>query len=98
MYARVSTNSVEFPAIFNEACSESGPFGRASPNEFSYSKGTEIFGEKEPPDYIYQIATDAVRSYKLLSDGLRHIGAFHLVGAIFGHEIESDHHFTAEPV
>src|SRR5258706_4768753 len=98
MFARASTNSVEFPAIFNEACSESEPLGRASPNEFSYSKGTEIFGEKEPADYVYQIMTGAVRSYKLLSDGRRQIGAFHLVGDIFGLEIGTEHRFTAEAV
>src|SRR3981081_1436091 len=98
MFARASTNSVEFPAIFNEACSESEPLGRASPNAFSYSKGTEIFGEKEPADYIYQIASGAVRSYKLLSDGRRQIGAFHLVGDIFGLEIGNEHRFTAEAI
>src|SRR3954463_3860523 len=98
MFARVSTNSVEFPAIFNETCTESEPLGRANSNEFSYRKGTEIFGETEPADYIYQIASGAVRSYKLLSDGRRQIGAFHLVGDIFGLEIGSEHRFTAEAV
>jgi CRP/FNR family nitrogen fixation transcriptional regulator len=98
MFARASTNSVEFPAIFNETCPESGSLGRASVNEFSYGKGTEIFGEKEPADYIYQIVSGAVRSYKLLSDGRRQIGAFHLVGDIFGLEIGTEHRFTAEAV
>jgi CRP/FNR family transcriptional regulator, nitrogen fixation regulation protein len=98
MFARASTNSVEFPSIFNEACPESGPLGRANLNEFRYNKGTEIFGEEEPADYIYQIVSGAVRSYKLLSDGRRQIGAFHLVGDIFGLEIGSEHRFTAEAV
>jgi CRP/FNR family nitrogen fixation transcriptional regulator len=40
----------------------------------------------------------AVRSYKLLSDGRRQIGAFHLVGDIFGLEIGTGHRFTAEAV
>src|SRR4051812_5668296 len=67
-------------------------------NEFSYAKGTEIFGEKEPADYVYQVTSGAVRSYKLLSDGRRQIGAFHLVGDTFGLEIGTDHRFTAEAV
>ena len=48
-------------------------------NEITYKKGTEIYGEQEPADYVYQVKSGAVRSYKLLSDGRRLIGAFHLV-------------------
>jgi len=48
--------------------------------EFDYPKGTEIFGASEPAQYIYQGIEGAVRSYKLLSDGRRQIGAFHLAG------------------
>jgi CRP/FNR family transcriptional regulator, nitrogen fixation regulation protein len=39
-----------------------------------------------------------VRSYKLLSDGRRQIGAFHLVGDIFGLENGALHRFTAEAI
>jgi CRP/FNR family nitrogen fixation transcriptional regulator len=39
-----------------------------------------------------------VRSYKLLSDGRRQIGAFHLAGDIFGLENGSEHRFTAEAI
>jgi CRP/FNR family transcriptional regulator, nitrogen fixation regulation protein len=67
-------------------------------NEFSYKKGTEIYGEKEPADYVYQVKIGAVRSYKLLSDGRRQIGAFHLVGDIFGLASGENHRFTAEAV
>src|SRR6516164_4583364 len=49
-------------------------------SEYKYRRGAEIFGESEPADYVYQVAEGAVRSYKLLSDGRRQIGAFHLVG------------------
>ncbi|TAI64595.1 transcriptional regulator [Bradyrhizobium sp. Leo170] len=82
-----------------------GAFGMASAsnpmvtlNEFTYKKGTEIYGEKEPADYVYQVKSGAVRSYKLLSDGRRQIGAFHLVGDIFGLENGSEHRFTAEAI
>ena len=45
-------------------------------NQFKCIKGTKIFGEAEPADYIYQVVEGAVRSHKLLSDGRRQIGAF----------------------
>ncbi|WP_314963669.1 helix-turn-helix domain-containing protein [Bradyrhizobium cosmicum] len=67
-------------------------------SEFTYRKGTEIFGEKEPAVYVYQVKHGAVRSYKLLSDGRRQIGAFHLAGDIFGLENGDKHRFTAEAV
>lgn len=72
--------------------------GNIDLNEFRYSKGTEIYGETEPADYIYQVTEGAVRSYKLLSDGRRQIGAFHLVGDIFGLENGDFHRFTAEAI
>ncbi len=67
-------------------------------NEITYKKGTEIFGEEEPADYVYQVKSGAVRSYKLLSDGRRQIGAFHLVGDIFGLTSHETHRFTTEAV
>ena len=71
---------------------------KVSSSEFKYSKGTEIFGEAEPADYIYQVIEGAVRSHKLLSDGRRQIGAFHLPGDIFGLENGDFHRFTAEAI
>jgi len=67
-------------------------------SEFKYNRGAEIFGEAEPADYVYQVIDGAVRSYKLLSDGRRQIGAFHLVGDIFGLENGPAHRFTAEAI
>ena len=66
--------------------------------EFKYIRGAEIFGEAEPAEYVYQVVEGAVRSYKLLSDGRRQIGAFHLVGDIFGLENGAMHRFTAEAI
>ena len=40
----------------------------------------------------------SVRTYKLLSDGRRQIGAFHLPGDIFGLENGHLHRFTAEAI
>src|SRR4030081_2615755 len=71
---------------------------RLAATEFNYRKGVEIYGEKEPADYVYQVTSGAVRTYKLLSDGRRQIGAFHLVGDIFGLENSDVHRFTAEAI
>jgi CRP/FNR family transcriptional regulator, nitrogen fixation regulation protein len=67
-------------------------------SEFKYRRSGEIFGEGEPAKYVYQVIDGAVRSYKLLSDGRRQIGAFHLTGDIFGLENGGVHRFTAEAI
>ena len=69
-----------------------------APSEFKYHRGAEVFGEGEPAEYVYQIVEGAVRSYKLLSDGRRQIGAFHLAGDMFGLENGGVHRFTAEAI
>jgi len=74
------------------------PQARVTISEYSYGRGAEIFGENEPADYVYEVAAGAVRSYKLLSDGRRQIGAFHLVGDVFGLENAVVHRFTAEAI
>jgi CRP/FNR family nitrogen fixation transcriptional regulator len=67
-------------------------------SEFSYRKDEEIYGEDEPAEYVYQVIRGAVRTYKLLSDGRRQIGAFHLPGDVFGLESSSSHRLAAEAV
>src|SRR5580692_4754841 len=98
MFARINTDPVTFPNILGESGTASARRSRVSLNEFTYKKGTEIYGEKEPADYVYQVKIGAVRSYKLLSDGRRQIGAFHLASDIFGLENGSEHRFTAEAI
>src|SRR6478752_7561002 len=71
---------------------------KVSSSEFKYLKRAKIFGETEPADYIYQVVEGAVRTHKLLSDGRRQIGAFHLPGDIFGFENGDFHRFTAEAI
>jgi CRP/FNR family transcriptional regulator, nitrogen fixation regulation protein len=66
--------------------------------EFSYRKDEEIYGEDEPAEYVYQIIRGAVRTYKLLSDGRRQIGAFHLPGDVFGLESGESHRLAAEAI
>jgi len=72
--------------------------GQIFSSEFKYRRGAEIFGEGEEAEYVYQIISGAVRTYKLLSDGRRQINSFHLSGDIFGLENGSSHRFTADAV
>ncbi len=67
-------------------------------SEFSYQRGSEIFGEAEEAEYVYQIVSGAVRTHKLLPDGRRQINAFHLPGDMFGFETGKIHRFTAEAI
>src|ERR1700754_3447993 len=66
--------------------------------EFSYRKDEEIYGEDEPAEYVYQVIQGAVRTYKLLSDGRRQIGAFHLPNDVFGLESGVSHRLAAEAI
>ena len=66
--------------------------------EFTYSKDEEIYGEDEPAEYVYQVTRGAVRTYKMLSDGRRQIGAFHLPGDVFGLEVGASHRLAAEAI
>lgn len=98
MFVRTTTDRTPHPNALIEFGVTSNPDTIVSSSEFTYKRGSEIFGEKEPAQYVYQVKTGAVRSYKLLSDGRRQIVAFHLVGDIFGLEIGHLHRFTAEAV
>ena len=98
MFVRITRGPKPLPDTFGEFGFTSAANPMVGLNEFTYKKGTEIFGEQEPADYAYQVKSGAVRSYKLLSDGRRQFGAFHLVGDIFGLTSHETHRFTAEAV
>ena len=66
--------------------------------EFTYRKDEEIYGEGEPSEYVYQVIRGAVRTYKLLNDGRRQIGAFLLPGDVFGLDSGSAYRLTAEAI
>jgi CRP-like cAMP-binding protein len=63
-----------------------------------FERNVEIYGEAETAEYIYQVVSGAVRTYKVLEDGRRQIGAFHLPGDVFGLEAGETHAFSAEAV
>ena len=61
MFVRVSSHNP------NQALDECGPAGSSvSLDEITPGQGTAIFVESEPSKYVYQVKSDAVRSYKRL--------------------------------
>src|SRR6201987_5785092 len=64
----------------------------------SFSRNAEIYGENEPADYLYKVISGTVRTYRILSDGRRQIGAFYLPGDVFGLETSDEHTFSAEAI
>src|SRR3954464_5051772 len=85
------------PYSTDQFCALTGHVGLVA-TEFSYGKEEEIYGEDEPSEYVYQVVRGAVRTYKLLSDGRRQIGAFHLPGDVFGLDFYPTHRLTAEAI
>jgi CRP/FNR family nitrogen fixation transcriptional regulator len=74
-----------------------GPLGlMGAPMRFA--RNIEIYGEDEPAEYLYQVISGAVRSYRTLDDGRRQIGAFYLPGDIFGVEAGDVHLSSAEAI
>src|SRR5581483_10557822 len=63
-----------------------------------FGRNVEIYGENDPADYLYKVISGTVRTYKMLSDGRRQIGAFYLPGDIFGLEMGDEHAFSAEAI
>ena len=64
----------------------------------SYARNVEIFGEGEPAEYLYTVVSGSVRSCKILDDGRRQVTGFHMVGEVFGIELDEEHQFSAEAV
>jgi len=63
-----------------------------------FARNSEIYGENEPAEYLYRVISGTVRTYRMLNDGRRQIGAFYLPGDLFGLEIGQDHSFSAEAI
>ena len=64
----------------------------------TFSRNSEIYGENEPAEYLYKVVSGAVRTYKVLIDGRRQIGAFYLPGDMFGLETTDEHTSSAEAI
>jgi CRP/FNR family transcriptional regulator, nitrogen fixation regulation protein len=80
--------------------STSGGFGSLElmGSQMTFGPNEEIFGENEPAERVYKVTKGAVRTYKILCDGRRQIGAFYFPGDIFGLEIGKEHQFSAEAI
>jgi CRP/FNR family transcriptional regulator, nitrogen fixation regulation protein len=63
-----------------------------------FVRNAEIYGENETADYLYKVVSGSVRTYKVLNDGRRQIGAFYLAGDVFGLEVGDEHTFSAEAI
>lgn len=74
-----------------------GPLGlMGAPMRFA--RNCEIFGEDEPAEYLYQVISGAVRTYRTLDDGRRQIVAFYMPGDVFGVEAGDLHLSSAEAI
>jgi CRP/FNR family transcriptional regulator, nitrogen fixation regulation protein len=63
-----------------------------------FVRNVEIYGENEPAEYLYKVVSGAVRTYRVLDDGRRQIGAFLLPGDMFGLEAGATHASSAEAI
>jgi len=63
-----------------------------------FARNVEIYGENEPAEYLYKVVSGAVRTYRVLHDGRRQIGAFLLPGDMFGLEAGATHASSAEAI
>jgi CRP/FNR family transcriptional regulator, nitrogen fixation regulation protein len=94
-------NVVQFPGAAASTMSRtlfSASGAGIAATESTYSRDEDIYGECEPAEYVYQVISGAVRTYKLLNDGRRQIDAFHLPGDVFGLDAGHAHRLTAEAI
>ena len=64
----------------------------------AFGRNEEVFGESESAEYLYEVKTGCIRTYKVLNDGRRQVGAFYLPGDVFGIEAGEEHLFSAEAI
>jgi CRP/FNR family nitrogen fixation transcriptional regulator len=83
--------AVQRPDAFTEALKLLG-------STIHFDRDQEIQADGEPGLYFYQVATGAVRTYKLLSDGRRQISAFQLPGDIIELGTTENYCFSAEAI
>ena len=76
---------------------DEGPLGLMGA-AMRFSRNSEIYGENDPADYLYQVISGSVRSYRMLEDGRRQISAFYLPGDVFGVEAGDVHLSSAEAI
>ncbi|MDJ1156641.1 helix-turn-helix domain-containing protein [Chelatococcus sp. SYSU_G07232] len=76
-----------------------GPRGLESLGSLrTFARDAELYAEGDRPTYFYKVVTGAFRTYKVLTDGRRQVGAFYLPGDLFGQEAGEERRFSAEAV
>jgi CRP/FNR family nitrogen fixation transcriptional regulator len=101
LHQDISRQTAQKIAIAELAPRERAPLAEAFSTagmSLRYARNSEIYGEGEPVDNVYKVVSGAVRTYKLLSDGRRQIGEFHIEGDVFGLEVGTERQFTAEAI
>jgi CRP/FNR family transcriptional regulator, nitrogen fixation regulation protein len=63
-----------------------------------FSCGRQLYGEGEPTDYVYAVATGIARCCRVSAAGRRQIVAFYVPGDLFGFEPGDQHTLSAEAV
>ena len=84
-------------SILSRQARAEGPFGMSGMS-MRFARNSEIYGEDEAAEYLYQVVSGAVRTFRILEDGRRQIGAFYLPGDIFGFEAGESHISSAEAI
>ncbi|MGA7786899.1 MAG: helix-turn-helix domain-containing protein [Xanthobacteraceae bacterium] len=64
----------------------------------SFSRNKQIFGDEGPANQIYKVLAGTVCTYKILSDGRRHINSFYLADESFALEHIDRHDRAAEAI
>lgn len=64
----------------------------------SFSGGSQLYGEREPADYLYSLVAGVARGYRMTPDGRRQVVAFYVAGDLFGFELGGEHSFSVEAV
>jgi CRP/FNR family nitrogen fixation transcriptional regulator len=64
----------------------------------SYERNEEIYGEGESAEYLYKVVSGAVRTFLILDDGRRQVGAFYMPGDFFGLEVGDEHSSSCEAI
>jgi CRP/FNR family transcriptional regulator, nitrogen fixation regulation protein len=92
-----TTNHSRLPIPVRSGPIPEGPLGLMG-TPMRLTRNAEVYGEDEPAEYLYQIISGVVRTYRMLDDGRRQIVAFYLPGDIFGVEAGDVHVSSAEAV
>jgi CRP/FNR family transcriptional regulator, nitrogen fixation regulation protein len=97
--AKQSPERIERRRPRAEPAAHSGVLARAMLGvPMKFGAGSEIYGEGEPVEYVYEVVQGAVRTVKVLTDGRRTLGGFYFAGDIFGLEEGDEHSLSAEAI